>query len=297
MKHYGKTMIDVDKWSVRLGLPYYEQFCYDYNFSKEWGGRFGKSIKISTIKVGHTINAKNGINTHRELDKTLNNIINGDWSETMNVYSGLIAFCFKYCKDKIVYYKDDKVRKQKSISTCCEELRFPSWCRERLEKIFKMEHSLKDFLEALNDVKNINLNIDSALWVHKLQGGKADFSILMQAFWQHKYTPINNFNLVPELPIIWTPKASSLVSGTSFPVVVTKFSNDFHWKYINEGFFLFDDFDNPIDCASIGGFNVFNETLANRMSFLGRCGEWPIYLICWSWLDLIDAVKFFHDDI
>lgn len=293
----GKSKIDVDKWSVRLGLPYYEQFAYDYNFGARWGGRFGKSIKISTKKTGSTINAQNVVNSHRNLNSILDHIIEGDWSESVNVYSGLIAFCFKYCKDKITYYEDNKASRYKSIIKCCEELKFPTWCRARLEKIFKMQHSLKDYLEALNEVKNINLDIDSALWVHQLQGDKAVFSILMQAFWYHKYVYVNNFNLVPELPIIWKPEVSNLVSGTSFPVIATKFSNEFEWRYVNEGFFLFDEFDNPIDCASVGSFNVFNEILGNRMSFLGRCGEWPSYVICWSWLDLINAVKLFGDDV
>lgn len=293
----GKSIIDADKWSVRLGLPYYEQLVYDYNFGKEWKSRFNTSIKISTKPTGQIANAQNIINSHRNLGRILDGIINGDWSESVNIYSGLIAFCFKYCKDKITYYEDNSLRKCLSVIKCCEELKFPTWCRGKLEKIFKMKHSLKDYLENLNKIKNININVDSALWVHKLQGDKAIFSILMQAFWQHKYVDVNNFNLVPELPIIWTPKVSNLVSGTSFPVVVTKFSNDFHWEYVNEGFFLFDEFDNPIDCASVGSFSVFNEILGNRMSFLGRCGEWPSYLICWSWLDLIDAVKFFHGDL
>lgn len=288
--------IDPEKWSVRLNLPYYQQEWFSYNFGLGWKDRHGKNRTANSNKIGRVWNIGTG-NLTQKLDKMLNSIINGDWEYAGNLYGGLIAFCLKYCKDKIVYYEDKRKKNTVSVSKCCEELRFPTWSMERMNKIFKMQHSFEDFLHIFDDVPHVNFDIDSALMVYKLQGDKAIFSILMQLFYHYKYIDVTKVNLVPELPIIWTPEVSDLVSGTNFPVVATKFSNEFRWERINDGFFLFDEFDNPIDCASIGAFSVFQESLANRLSFLGRCGEWPSYVVCWSWGELVDAVGFFEDDV
>lgn len=289
--------VNPEKWSERLGLPYYKQEWFNYNLGSGWGDRQNTKLKKNFAKVGHVWNFEAKRSLNQELKGMLISIINDDWEKAASLYGGLIAFCLKYCADDITYYEDNRTSFAISVSRCCEELKFPTWCRSNLEKIFKMTPSLENFLHAFDNTPQVNFDIDAALMVYKMQGEKAIFSILMQLFFRYKYIDQTTVNLVPDLPIIWTPKASNLVNGTNFPVVVTKFSNDFEWKKINGNFFLFDEFDNVIDCASIGNFSVFKEFLGNRLSFLGQSGYLADYLICWSWGDLVSAVGHYNGDV
>lgn len=290
-----KHSFDVEKWSERLNLPYVSRIWFNYNFGGGWGDRDHGSKEYST-RVGNVFNVECK-RLNQRMNMVLNSLIEGKWENCCSLYAGIIAFCLKYCKDDITYYKDNRPKHHISVNKCCEELKFPTWCRPKLEKIFKMDISLEDYLHSYDEVKRVNFDIDSALMVHKLQGDDAIFSILSQLFFIYKYSYGTSANLVPELPIIWTPEVSDFVTGTSFPVVASKFSNNFEWRYINSGFFLFDEFDNPIDCASVGFFNVFNESLGNRLSFCSATGKLPDYVICWCWKDLVDAVGHYNGDI
>ena len=291
------SYFDAEKWSERLGLPYVKQEWFNYRLGTGWGTRQNDNLRSNMVKVGHIHNIEGKRNLTQKLNSMLDSIINDDWEYAASLYGGLIAFCLKYCASDITYYKDNRKKNLVSVVKCCEELKFPTWCRSRLEKIFKMKLSFENYLHIFDNVQQINFDIDSALMVYKLQGEKAIFSILTQIFFRYKYVDVNISNLVPELPILWTPKVSNLVNGTDFPVVATRFSNNFCWKNINDNFFLFDEFNNPIDCANCGKFNVFNESLGNRLSFLSQSGELPKYLICWNWGDLVQAVGHFNGDI
>lgn len=290
-----KHSFDVEKWSERLNLPYVSRIWFNYNFGGGWGDRDHGSKEYST-RVGNVFNVECK-RLNQRMNMVLNSLIEGKWENCCSLYAGIIAFCLKYCKEDITYYEDNRPKHHISVNKCCEELKFPTWCRPKLEKIFKMDISLEDYLHSYDEVKRVNFDIDSALMVHKLQGDDAIFSILSQLFFIYKYSYGTSANLVPELPIIWTPEVSDFVTGTSFPVVASKFSNNFEWKYINSGFFLFDEFDNPIDCAGVGFFNVFNESLGNRLSFCSATGKLPDYVICWCWKDLVDAVGHYNGDI
>lgn len=287
--------VDPEKWSKRLNLPYYKQEWFNYKVGLK--NRHGDTNTASFLQVGHVWNFETRRNTNQKLHSMLNSIINDDWKYAGSLYAGLIAFCLKYCKDEISYYEDNRGKNLVSVSRCCEELKFPTWCRERLEKIFTLTPSLENFLHNFDDVPQVDFDVDAALMVYKMQGEKAIFSILMQLFFRYRYVTGTTANLVPELPIIWTPEVSDFVNGTTFPVVATKFSNDLKWEKNDEGFFLFDEFDNPIDCACVGSFSLFNTNLGNRLSFLERSGVCPNYVICWSWGDLVNAVGQFNGDI
>ena len=286
---------DAEKWSERLNLPYVSRIWFNYNFGGGWGDRDHGS-KIYNTRVGQIKNVECK-RLNQRMNMVLNSIIDGKWENCCSFYAGIIAFCLKYCKEDITYYEDNRPKHHISINKCCDELKFPTWCRPKLEKIFKMKISFEDYLHSFDHVDRVDFDIDSAVMIHKLQGDKAVFSILTQLFFAYKHIESTTANLVPELPMIWVPEVSNLVSGTSFPVVATKFSNNFRWEYINHGFFLFDEFDNPIDCASVGFFNVFNESLGNRLSFCAESGYLPNYVICWSWTDLVDAVGHYNGDI
>lgn len=289
--------VDPEKWSKRLGLPYYKQEWFLYDFGTGWKNRHGKTSKNATKKVGHIWNFEAKRLNNQRLKQMLEGIINDEWENAATLYGGLIAFCLKYCKDDITYYEDNRPSDDLSVSRCCEELKFPNWCRCNLEKIFTLTPSLKNYLHAFDNAPQVNFDIDAALMVYKMQGEKAIFSILMQLFFRYRYIDVTTVNLVPDLPIIWLPKASNLVSGTGFPVVVTKFSNNFRWEKNDDGVFLVDEFDNALDCVAIGNFNVFKEFLGNRLTFVWRSGFRTDYLICWSWGDLINAVGHYNGDI
>lgn len=286
---------DIEKWSKRLNLPYVPREWFNYYLGDKWGNR-SHTTKIYNVRMGKVMNLECK-KLNQRMNMILNSIIDGKWENCCSLYSGIIAFCLKYCASDIEYYEDNRQKHHVSVSKCCEELKFPTWCRSKLEKIFKMQLSFEDYLHSFDGMKKFNFDTDSAIMVYKMQGDKAIFSILMQLFFTYKHLDHTNANLVYELPIIWKPKVSDLVSGTSFPVVATKFSNNFEWKIIDDNVFLFDEFNNPIDCASVGFFNVFKESLGNRLSFCSRSGFLPDYVICWSWNELIDAVGHYNGDI
>ena len=173
------SYFDAEKWSERLGLPYVKQEWFNYRLGTGWGTRQNDNLRSNMVKVGHIHNIEGKRNLTQKLNSMLDSIINDDWEYAASLYGGLIAFCLKYCASDITYYKDNRKKNLVSVVKCCEELKFPTWCRSRLEKIFKMKLSFENYLHIFDNVQQINFDIDSALMVYKLQGEKAIFSIFV----------------------------------------------------------------------------------------------------------------------
>lgn len=281
---------NVEKWARIFDKPYVQRDWMGYDI----GSGYLKYHDINYGKAGKVQNTSN-----RKLSQVfvgvLNDIIDGNWEHCASLYTGFIAFLFKDIPQYITYYETDKRCHQLSTNKMCEELRFPLKYRDKLLKIFTMDLNFEDYLRSCATLDKINFDLDSAISVYRMQGDEAIFSILMQIFYQQAERPLIYVALTPGIPIKWTPKVDSYVSGTSFPVVVTPFSNKFRWVENDEGWFLLDEYGNVIDCAGVGLYGCFRDHLANRLSFTSRVGqisEQP-YIICWTWKEIVDALGFF----
>lgn len=281
---------DVDKWSRIFEKPYVQREWIGYNI----GNGYMEYHNLQSLRHGKVTNQ--GVrNLNQRFVGILKGIINGDWDKCAGLYTGFIAFLFKDIQDRITFFDTDLRSFEVYTNQMCEELRFPMWAKERMMKIFNMNPNFEDFLRSCQNIERINFDLSSAINVYRMQGDEAIFSILMQIFYQQTDKPLIYVSLTPGIPIKWTPKVSSYVSGTSFPVVVTPFSNKFHWFENDEGWFLLDEYDNVIDCAGVGLYGCFHDHLANRLSFISRTGkinDQP-YIICWTWKEIVDALGYF----
>lgn len=281
---------NVEKWSRIFNKPYVQRDWMGYKL----GGGYFRCHNLNMDRSGRVINV-----SIRELSQrfvgVLNGIIDEDWDSCVSLYTGFIAFLFKDIQDQINFVDTDAQVCQLSTNIMCEELWFPLRYKDKMMQIFDMRPNFEDFLRSCKKLDKINFDLDSAINAYRLQGDEAIFSILMQVFYQQAERPLIYISLTPGIPIKWTPKPSPYVSGTSFPVVVTPFSNKFRWEENDEGWFLFDEYNNVIDCAGVGLYGCFRDHLGNRLSFTSRVGqinEQP-YIICWSWKEIVDALGFF----
>lgn len=291
VKKVVNMAFDVDKWSRIFDKPYVQ---------REW---IGYNINNGYIKHHNLRNLRNGKiqnqgvrNLNQRFVGMLKGIINEDWDSCASLYTGFMAFLFKDIQDRITFFETDLRAFEVYTYKMCEELRFPMWAKERMTKIFNMKPNFEEFLKSCQKIDKINFDLDSAIRVYRMQGDEAIFSILMQIFYQQTDKPLIHVSLTPGIPIAWTPKPSPYVSGTSFPVVVTPYSNKFSWYENDEGWFLQDEYGNVIDCAGVGLYGCYDDTLANRLAFISRAGhinEQP-YIICWTWKEIVDAVGFFR---
>lgn len=285
---------DAELWAERLDLPYLANTWHNYYFRKALNIR---QVKKTITQPKGTIKNISGFKPNQQLRSVLPAILNREWDKCCSLYGGIIAFLLKRCEDEITYFDHYERRDSVSMIQCCENLHFPHWAKPYLDKIFKDHFSFEDYLHGFDNTKKINFDIESAVQIVKMQGEDAIFSVLMQLFHVGKYICTNTANLVPSLPMVWIPHVSHLANSTGFPVVVSKFSDKLNWRWIQGNCFLFDEYNNVIDCASVGRFNVFRESLGNRLSFVGRSGFKSDYCVCWSWDDLFDAVGLYGGDL
>ena len=284
------NMFDVEKWSRIFDLPYVQREWLGYNIQHG----YIKHHNLKHLQMGKVTNQ--GVrNLNQRFVGVLKGIINEDWDSCASLYTGFIAFLFKNIQDQITFFDTDLRAYEVYMYRMCEELRFPMWAKERMEKIFKMKPDFEAFLRSCKKIERINFDLDSAINAYRMQGDDAIFSILMQIFYQQRDKPVIHVSLTPGIPIKWTPKPSPYVTGTSFPVVVTPFSSQFRWIENDEGWFLVDEYGDVIDCAGVGLYGCFNDHLANRLSFTSRAGHVNAYpfIVCWTWKEIVDALGVF----
>lgn len=280
----------VEKWARVFDKPYVQRDWMGYNV----GGGYFRYHNINLQKSGKVRNA-----SIRELSQRfltiLKDILDGDWDDCVSLYTGFIAFLFKDIQDQINFFDTDMPACEISTNQVCENLCFPLRWKDKLLEVFDANPNFEDYLRSCKKLKQLHFDLDSAINVYRMQGDEAIFSILMQIFYQQSERPLIYVALTPGIPIKWIPKASPYVSGTSFPVVVTPFSNKFHWVENDEGWFLFDEYDNVIDCAGVGRYSCYKDHLANRLSFTSRAGQvnQHPFVVCWNWKEIVDSLKFF----
>lgn len=283
---------NVKKWAKLFDKPYVARDWQDYNF----GGGFYNNYGHKGVRMTGSVTNQTANHIFYKLNKVLDSIIDQDWEYCVSLYTGFIAFLFKDIKNQISYFDTNKTKDKISLVECVNNLSFPIWAKDRLEKIFTLKLDFNAFLRACHKyIEKTNFDLQSALDAYLLQGDEAIFSILMQVFYYHRFMVTINVVLTPTLPIIWKPNISDFVTGTSFPVVVTPFPDYVTWVEHEDGWFLQDSFGAIIDCAGVGLFGCVRDPLSNRLSFCGRVGdvgEFP-YVVCRTWGEIVDALHYF----
>lgn len=280
--------IDIDRLSELTGMPYIKRSWLDYDLgTRSHRGKKKPQYTNSGLVLNYTSNAK------KNLFDTLNAIIKGRW-KYVDFWTGFIAFCLKKIKHLITYEPIES--KSISAGPRCRELIFPEWSQELLEKIFSMDVSFEDYVRAVGRIKTTFFDVQSAIDVYHLQGRNAILGIMAQMFWSGSRRQEFSILLIPGIDIEFIPELSDFVSGVVFPCAVSPMVKEVHWEERDNGWFLLGDDGYVLDVAQVGQYGIHHSSLGNRLPFTGR-GGLSNHLICYNWIDITNAVKYFGGDI
>ena len=247
--------------------------------------------------IGHILNVGSHLNDSRLFLRSVRAAIKHKWDRCPSFYLGLLIFCYEDLQDKFEYEEVKNINTVK-IRKCVENLTFPEQARSLLPKLWDANITFEEFLKALSKEPKLNFNLDSALFVYKMQGKDAIFGILCQIYTVYDLDMEINVKLIHDLPIVYVPPVSDFVSGVFFPVVVTKYSRYLFWEENEYGVYLIDENGGAIDCARSDDCDCFNDPLYNRLGLVYH-SEYPTspWRICWNWGEIVEAVKFFGGDV
>ena len=283
--------IKIKKLSRTLNMKVVERFWVDYSFGNGYGSRWGHKFAKNFNNGSINNISENDI----RLGTILGYILDKRWDECVTFWVGYLTFCLKQRPELITYIDDPNISYRTTLSKCCKNLEFPEWCRAKVEKIFETDFSFEDYIVAASKLKKTCFNVESALSVYKLQGDEACLGILGQMFWTGSRGRDFDLILIPGIDIKYIPEVSDFVSGVSFPCWVMPFTKNLHWEERINGWFLMSG-NTVVDVAQVGHFNVFNNSLGNRISFFSQ-GGLNRGVICYSWGDIVKAVGQYGGDV
>ena len=288
------TFIDQEEYSEMFEKPYLKRDWKAYKL----GSGYRKTIQRDSNNFGRVVNHCPNHNNGRRLYGALNQFRKGNWYNISSLFISLIVFCLEEVKHKITYKDFNKSKYAVQIRQCVENLTFPYWAEEIMEEIWASKPDFVEYLKVLNEVPRLNFDLESAIAIFLVQGKDAIFGILMQIYTIYHYNMCVRIKLIPQLPIIGIPKVDDFVSGVFFPVVVTRFSNKFHWEENDDGSFLIDEHGGAIDCIRSGDYTCVNDPLFNRLGFVYKSKHVNnVWFICENWVDITKAVRYFNDDV
>lgn len=220
--------------------------------------------------------------------------------EYLHCFSGGVClFCLN--KDSKIRFERDMIGRDTHLLTALrDDLNFPVGFEDKFEKLCEKSYDFREFLNYLRTHEEIKCNIDSALFVYDLQGDEAVFHILCHVF--TKMTRDIRFTcpLLHGCDIQMFPEISSYASGTTFPVVVSPFSKKLRWQERNNGWFLETELGGEwfvLDCLGVGHYNMGKESMSARKQYWAVGGDVVPYVVCWNWLDIVEAVGRFGTDV
>jgi len=228
--------------------------------------------------------------------RALNDDLHG---RMLSFAAGVCLFCLNNGA-KLHFDRDMKGKDTHLMAVLRDNLHFPVEEKERIQEIRQKKFDFREFLELLRDDDGLFCDIDSAIFAYDLQGDEAIFHILC-----HVFTKLNR-NIHFSCPLLHNcsikkfPEISNFVSGTTFPVIVSPFSSELRWQESNNGWFLETKLGDDwfvLDCVGVGQHIVAQESIMARKQFWGAGGEVVPYLICWNWLDIVEAVGHFNGDV
>ena len=281
--------INIKKISELIGEESFDLNWFNYDFGNGWG--------LSINKKGG--NKKNygafvqGINKDISIQKVMELANNHNFDEIAGFYPAIFMFFGEKFIDEVDFC--DKIGRNR-ISRLVDNLKAPTKLEDDIYDFLDQDFDFIEFLEACGRNKKLNFDVNSAISAYKLQGDEAIFSILCQVFYVNEYCEGVSVALVDGLSVDFPVEISNYVSGCHFPVVVSPYSDDFMWKENQNGHFLYTKYDGDwrvLDVVGVGRVNLSDYPLTNRLNYLGGGGLAVPYVICWNWLDIVEAYRHF----
>ena len=271
---------------------------FDMNwFAYDLGGNWGVKLSNKGRKQRNFGSVIQGINKDIGVQKVMKDAKNGNFDEIAGFYPAIFLFFGEKFINKVDFC--DKNGRNR-ISRLIDSLKGPKHLKDEIIAFTQQKFDFLAFLEACGRNKKLNFDVDSAISVYKLQGDKAIYPILCQIFYVNKGIDSLNVCLINDISIDFSIKISRYVSGVNFPVVVSPSVSKMQWKENQNGWFLYGFYGNSwycMDVAGVGRMNLSNYALNNRINYLSGGGQCLPYVICWNWLEIIEAVRHFNQKV
>ena len=262
-------------------------------FAYDLGGNWGAKLSKSGRKKRNFGSVIQGIDKDISVQKVMKLANNGDFDEIAGFYPAIFLFFGKKFINEVDFV-DGSSRNR--ISRLIDNLKGPKHLKDDIFAFLEQKFDFLAFLEACGRNDNLNFDLDSAISVYKLQGDQAIYPILCQIFYVNKGIDKLTVQMVDDLPVIFPIEVSDYVSGCNFPVVVSPSVVQFRWDSHQNGHFLYGFYDDSwlcMDVMSCGSINLSNYALADRINYLSAGGRSLPYVVCWNWMEIIEAVRHF----
>lgn len=263
---------------------------FSYDLGGGWGAKLSKSNR-SKRNFGAVIQ---GINKDISVQKVMKLAENGDFDEIAGFYPAIFLFFGKKFINKVDF--SDKSSRNR-ISRLVDNLKAPSHLKDKILDFVEQDFDFLEFLNACGRNDKLNFDLDSAISVYKLQGDRAIYPIICQIFYVNKGIKKLTVQLINDLPIDFPVKIDDFVSGCNFPVLVSPSVSRFKWDSNQNGSFLYAFYDDSwlcMDVVACGSMNLSNYALTNRINYFSAGGRCLPYVICWNWVEIIEAVRHFN---
>ena len=262
-------------------------------FAYDLGGNWGAKLSKSGRKKRNFGSVIQGIDKDISVQKVMKLANNGDFDEIAGFYPAIFLFFGKKFINEVDFV-DGSSRNR--ISRLIDNLKGPKHLKDDIFAFLEQKFDFLAFLEACGRNDKLNFDLDSAISVYKLQGDQAIYPILCQIFYVNKGIDKLTVQMVDDLPITFPIEVSDYVSGCNFPVVVSPSVVQFRWDSNQNGHFLYGFYDDSwlcMDVMSSGSLNLSNYALADRINYLSAGGQSLPYVVCWNWMEIIEAVRHF----
>lgn len=286
--------VNIDEIAELLDYEITDLPWFNYDLGGYFGGKLGKNP--DNFAKTHGIITP-GTKKKMTFTKILNNLAKNDFTEITNFYVAILIFFTEKVLKNVNF--DENFTKN-TINSLFLDKKCPKKYENDLKKLININFSFEDFLFAASKNDNLFFDYDSALSVYKLQGDDAIFGILCQIFWVNRYCDEFSVKLIDYLPICLPIDVSDWLSGCSFPVVVSPYTNKLKWQKTSNGWFLYQKIDEKwlvLDCVGTNFTVLGDKSLANRLNFLSHGGQTVPYVICQNWGEIIDAVAYFGQNL
>ena len=262
-------------------------------FAYDLGGNWGAKLSKSGRKKRNFGSVIQGIDKDISVQKVMKLANNGDFDEIAGFYPAIFLFFGKKFINEVDFV-DGSSRNR--ISRLIDNLKGPKHLKDDIFAFLEQKFDFLAFLEACGRNDKLNFDLDSAISVYKLQGDQAIYPILCQIFYVNKGIDKLTVQMADDLPITFPIEVSDYVSGCNFPVVVSPSVVQFRWDSNQNGHFLYGFYDDSwlcMDVMSCGSINLSNYALADRINYLSAGGRSLPYVVCWNWMEIIEAVRHF----
>lgn len=285
--------IRVDKIGELIGEKPYRVPWFAYDLGGGWGAKLSKSGRVKQ-NFGSVIQ---GINKDTSVQKVIKHAENGDFDPISGFYPAIFMFFGEKFIEKVDFCDGTNANR---MSRLVDNLKGPAHLKDKIFDFVRQKFDFLAFLEACGRNENLNFDVDSAISVYKLQGDAAIYPILCQVFYVNKGIDKLTVQLIDDLPVDLAIDVDNFVSGCNFPVAVSPSPVAFKWDANQNGYFLYGKWGGEwlvMDSVGSKTMNLANYSLTNRLNYLGGGGKCLPYVVCWNWLEVVEAHRYFKCDL